>query len=72
MITNDDLPQPQPAVGQLLRDLLQINNRASALNLWGVRIGVSSMQRSPRLLHLPITVEISVITNPGNAPEGSW
>jgi hypothetical protein len=40
-ITNDDLPQPEPAVGQLLvRDCPpQINNRASALDLWGVRIG---------------------------------
>jgi hypothetical protein len=40
-ITNDDLPQPEPAVGQLLvRDCPpQINNRASALDLWSVRIG---------------------------------
>jgi hypothetical protein len=42
LLTNDDLPQPEPAVGQLLvRDCPpQINNRASALDLWGVRIGV--------------------------------
>jgi len=42
VITIDDLPAPEPAVGQLLvRDCLpQVNNQASALELWGAQIGV--------------------------------
>ena len=53
-ITNDDLPQPEPAVGQLLvRDCPpQINNRATALDLWGVRIGVL-----PRLERASLFIE---------------